>query len=74
MLARSRNGLAGHASQEPLLGERKSEAPYFSEDIALLGSLADVLSSVVWTNYYKKRFNDGAQKTSESDEPLRRTA
>lgn len=29
-----------------LLGERRSEAPYFSEDVALLGSLADVFASV----------------------------
>ena len=29
-----------------LIGERRSEAPYFSEDAALLGSLADVFASV----------------------------
>ena len=30
-----------------LLGRRASEAPYFSEDVALLGSLADVFASVL---------------------------
>ena len=40
----------------------------------LLPTLIGVPASAVWTNYYKKRFNEGAQKTSESDEPLRRTA
>jgi len=30
-----------------LLGGRRNEAPYFSEDVALLGSLADVFASVL---------------------------
>ena len=30
-----------------LLGKRRSHAPYFSEDVALLGSLADVFASVL---------------------------
>jgi signal transduction histidine kinase len=32
-----------------LLGTRRNEAPYFSEDVALLGSLADVFASVLDT-------------------------
>ena len=40
----------------------------------LLPTLIGVPASAVWTSYYKKRFNEGAQETSESDELLRRTA
>jgi anti-sigma regulatory factor (Ser/Thr protein kinase) len=39
----SAEGVAGRF----LLGQRRNEAPYFSEDVALLGSLADVFTSVL---------------------------
>jgi LytS/YehU family sensor histidine kinase len=48
-----------------LLGERKSEAPYFSEDIALLGSLADVLSSVLENVRLQKREREQQRLTQE---------
>jgi signal transduction histidine kinase len=39
--------LAGRLAGRILMGRRRSEAPYFSEDTALLASLADVFASVL---------------------------
>lgn len=58
-------GSPGRALGRVLLGERKSEAPYFSEDIALLGSLADVLSSVLENVRLQKREREQQRLTQE---------
>ena len=40
----------------------------------LLPTMIGVPASAVWTNYYKKRFNESAGQTAVADEPLRKTA
>jgi signal transduction histidine kinase len=71
-------GAAGpHAAQEVpvrsgdrivgrfLMGPRLSEAPYFSEDVALLTSLADVFSHVLENLHLQERKLEQEQRTRE---------
>jgi len=48
-----------------LLGERSSEAPYFSEDVALLSSLADVLAPVIDNLRLQRREQEQDQRARE---------
>ncbi len=48
-----------------LMGRRSSEAPYFSEDVALLTSLADVLGSVVDNLRLQRREQEQDQRARE---------
>jgi signal transduction histidine kinase len=48
-----------------LMGQRASEAPYFSEDAALLTSLADVLASVVANLTLQRREREQDQRARE---------
>jgi signal transduction histidine kinase len=48
-----------------LMGPRLSEAPYFSEDLALLASLADVFSHVVENLHLQERKLEQEQRTRE---------
>ena len=58
-------GSPGRVSGRLLVGKRKSEAPYFSEDTALLSSLADVLSSVLENVQLQKREREQQRLTQE---------
>ena len=58
-------GTTGRVHGRLLLGDRQSEAPYFSEDIALLGSLADVLASVLENAQLQKREREQQRLTQE---------
>jgi signal transduction histidine kinase len=48
-----------------LMGPRVSEAPYFSEDVALLSSLADVFSHVLENLHLQERKLEQDQRTRE---------
>ena len=48
-----------------LMGPRLSEAPYFSEDVALLASLADVFSHVLENLHLQERKLEQDQRTRE---------
>jgi hypothetical protein len=48
-----------------LMGARLSEAPYFSEDLALLASLADVFSHVLENLHLQERKLEQEQRTRE---------
>ncbi len=48
-----------------LMGPRLSEAPYFSEDVALLASLADVFSHVLENLHLQERKLEQEQRTRE---------
>jgi signal transduction histidine kinase len=48
-----------------LMGTRRSDAPYFSEDIALLASLADVFASVLDNVHLQKREQEQDRRAQE---------
>ncbi len=61
VLVRSADRIVGRF----LMGPRQSEAPYFSEDVALLTSLADVFSHVLENLHLQERKLEQEQRTRE---------
>ena len=58
--------IAGASVQGTIfMGPRRSEAPYFSGDIALLGSLADVLASMLDNVHLQARKQEQEQRAQE---------
>ena len=69
----SRDVFADGRSGRFILGERRSEAPYFSEDVALLASLADVFASVL-DNLHLQAPQAGAEQRLRGISPCTRAA